>query len=192
MHVDYVRKIIFFHNPKTAGRSTIAMLGLAEDKHFKLTHFEPAEARRCIFQDGWDEFLSFSFVRNPWDRMASLYEFHRSVEYGVFQHMNISHVLARTYDFEEWLRVNDAGVARSNYFGMPQSNWTAGVSRVYQFEDYTKAIDDLAAMTGTNPRSVHVNASRRQPYRDYYKSDKSIDIVARIDADTIEKYGYQF
>ncbi|WP_369928829.1 sulfotransferase family 2 domain-containing protein [Xanthomonas sp. NCPPB 2632] len=192
MHVDNASKTIFFHNPKTGGRSIIVGLGLPDDTRLKLIHFSPREARRCIFQDAWHEFFTYSFVRNPWERMVSLYEYHRSVQYGIFQKMNLSHTLARQYNFDEWIAINQAKIRQSNWFGMPQAHWMDGVTRVYRFEDFDAAFKDISERMNKKVTTPHINRSNRSSYQDYYRSTDSIDIVGTIDAHVIKEFGYQF
>jgi hypothetical protein len=194
MYVDNATKIIFFHNPKTAGRSIVVGLGFVEDVHHKLVHFDPKNARQCIFQDAWNNFFSFCFVRNPWDRLVSLYEYHRSVEYGIFQRMNESHQLARRYNFDEWvcINVNATKRKRSNWFGIPQTLWIDGITAVYKFEEYDEAFRSIAQRMGKNVATPHINRSSRSHYRDYYMKDDTIEVVANVDADIIRKFGYVF
>ncbi|GAB2575505.1 sulfotransferase family 2 domain-containing protein [Dyella jejuensis] len=194
MYVDNATKTLFFHNPKTAGRSIVVGLGFAEDTHHKLVHFDPVNARRCIFQDDWDRFFSFGFVRNPWDRLVSLYEYHRSVEYGVFQRMNDSHQMARRYDFDDWVCINMNATKRkrSNWFGTPQTFWIEGVTAAYKFEEYDQAFRDIALRMGKQMPAPYINKSSRSHYRNYYLKDATIEIVANMDAHVISKFGYTF
>jgi len=192
MYILNAKRIIFFHNPKTAGRSTIVGLGFPEDNGLKLSHLTPDVARKCIFQESWKSYYSFSFVRNPWDRMVSLYEYHRSLEYGIFQRMNSSHALARSYTFDEWILINHKRLKRSNWFGVPQSDWTRGVSKVFRFEDYVSATQELLNILG-EPRSIeHLNKSVRRGYAEYYLREETVDIVRSIDIDTISTFDYRF
>lgn len=193
MHVDNASRCIFFHNPKTGGRSIITGLGLPDDTQLKLIHFSPQEARRCIFQDAWDEFFTFCFVRNPWDRMVSLYEYHRSVQYGIFQRMNSSHVLARQYNFDEWVAINQAKIKQSNWFGLPQAHWMSGVSKVYRFEEFTEAFEEIAARMKKNVKPPHANRSHRtSDYQAYYQRKETIETIRTIDAYVIKQFHYAF
>jgi hypothetical protein len=194
MHISQSKKFVFVHNPKTAGLSTLKALGFSDNPPSSaLYHIRPAEARERIFQLTWSDYFSFAFVRNPWDRMVSLYEYHRSIEYGLFTQFNLSHHLARTYAFEEWLAINESGQRRSNWYGVPQSEWTDGVSKVYAFEQYEEAMSEiLERVKLPESKRCHVNKSIRGPYAGYYKDRKSIDIVAKLDKVTIQRFGYAF
>jgi hypothetical protein len=192
MYVDHASRIIYFHNPKTGGISVIDALSFEQDSYYKLNHLLPSEAKRCIFQGSWSEYYKFSFVRNPWDRLVSLYEYHRSVRYAIFEKMNNSHVIARSYSFEDWLDVNLSGLRRSNHFGVPQSKWHDGVDEVFKFEDFEQSISKIASKMGKTPKSSHMNSSARLPYREYYTRRASIEAVKRLDAEVIERYGYTF
>lgn len=198
MNVHYQTRSVFFHNPKTGGRSVAKVLGLEDDKHLKLIHFEPEEARKFIFQESWGDYFKFSFVRNPWDRLVSLYEFQRSVDYGLFQNQNFSHNLARSYEFDDWVQYNyfhhKRQIRRSNWFGIPQSTWTVSVDEVYKFENFSDALAAICKRLGVTPSFPHENRSRRinEDYRHYYKRDETIESVADIDRETIQRFAYCF
>ncbi len=70
--------IIFVHIPRCGGTSIRS--ALAAPEHFKTaiptaakSHDTAAQAREIIGQDAWDRAWTFTVVRNPWDRLISLY-----------------------------------------------------------------------------------------------------------------------
>jgi len=65
--VDDKRQIIFLHVEKTGGTSiTRAVWGQHEIKHQSVD-----QARQSITQHKWNNYLRFSIIRNPWDRLVS-------------------------------------------------------------------------------------------------------------------------
>lgn len=192
MYVNQSRKMIYFHNPKTGGRSAIETLGFEEETHVKFIHMTAVDAKRRIFQETWSSYHSLAFVRNPWDRMVSLYAYHRSLDYGMFQGFNHSHQVARLYSFSEWLTINAKTSKKSNWFGVPQSVWTEDVTEVHRFEKMQGSLDEICNRFGLPVQSLHKNKSDRGDYQSYYSSQEEIDIVAEIDAETIKQFNYQF
>lgn len=77
MIVKTRRKFIFIHIPKTAGTSISVKI---KSKRYFGTSFKPhvhatlLEIKDLLGQK-FDSYYSFSFVRNPWERLHSLYYF---------------------------------------------------------------------------------------------------------------------
>ena len=71
--INHKKKFIFIHIPKTAGHSIDTMfldLGLVDEE---LWHFTSLEIIKKFDRKMWDEYFSFSIVRNPWSRFLSEY-----------------------------------------------------------------------------------------------------------------------
>ncbi|TWB09677.1 hypothetical protein FBZ89_14022 [Nitrospirillum amazonense] len=133
-----------------------------------------------------------SFVRNPWDRMVSLYTYHRSVEYGLFSKFNASHALARDYDFQEWLRISLSGTKRPNWFGIPQAEWVRDVTDVSMFEKYDMEMERICTKFSIPYARTARNASERRHYSEYYDRKDLIAAVGQIDAEIVNRFGYTF
>lgn len=74
--IDHKRKFIFIHIPRTGGTSIeVALHGKnwfethAPSKHLTV------HAAKKIYEEYWDSYFKFSFVRNPWDRMISMLKY---------------------------------------------------------------------------------------------------------------------
>lgn len=72
--IDHKHKCIFIHLSRTAGTAIeTAICGKnwwminPNTKHIR------ASRAKIIYKKYWDNYYKFSFVRNPWDRMISLY-----------------------------------------------------------------------------------------------------------------------
>lgn len=148
MFIDTPRRILFIHNPKTAGLAIARAIGFCEERPLGMMHLTSSVVRKALLQGAWDEFYSFCFVREPLARYYSLYHYQRSVGYGLLLGENESHRIARTYGFVEWLYFNIRGGARSNHFGIPQAHWYGGVTKVFRFEDMDTAIQQLSQDLG--------------------------------------------
>ena len=72
---NFDNQAIFIHIPKTAGTSLLRTLRVEPDQNF-LTHI-PAEAYARQHPDLWRSAFKFTFVRDPRDRLVSIFHFLR-------------------------------------------------------------------------------------------------------------------
>ncbi|QYK40135.1 MAG: sulfotransferase family 2 domain-containing protein [Paracoccaceae bacterium] len=194
---------LFIHVPKAAGQSLSARLGGVSRTlpgHAPLWWIDPAIRK--------DRF-AFGFVRNPWDRLVSLYAFQstktvkngESAEYQAF---------IRSIGFTRWLLEDrmfmpqDAAWMAPDLPPMQQRSqmwWVDGCDFVGNVEtldaDFAGIAPRLALrrgwreVLGLRPRMAHRNRSARAGYRDYYDAGTTA-FVARHFAPEIERFGYRF
>lgn len=84
MRISTDYKFIFFSNPKTGSESVRKLLNpysdvmdkRSDEKSPFTSHMPPKQVKSLFKEKGWDydSFYKFVFVRNPWDKMVSLYE----------------------------------------------------------------------------------------------------------------------
>ena len=188
MFIDTPRRILFIHNPKTAGLAIAKAIGLSESRPLGMAHLTSQVVRNAILQASWDEFYSFCFVREPVARYYSLYHYQRSVNYGLLLRENESHRIARTYNFVEWLYFNIKGGARSNHFGVPQSHWYRGVKKVFRFEDMASATDELTRDLGATFAVEMRNQGRYPPLDRNALPADAVEAICDIDHDCMTDY----
>lgn len=197
------KNFIFIHVPKSAGQSVTSRLGGPSrdiPAHAPLSFLQP--------QVRADRF-TFGFVRNPWDRMVSLYSFlctkrikaHESATYQ-------EHI--RQIGFEEWLFYDaffmhqDQAWRTEELAPMQQRSqmfWLEGCDFIGRVENLEDDFAAVAVKIDLRPRFLervglkkpipHRNRSRREKYQGYY-SDESRAFVERHFAPEIEKFGYTF
>jgi len=73
-NINYESNYIFIHIPKNAGTSVYKALGFANSTHAQ------AKQYRQMLGKNYDHFFSFCFVRNPFDRFISIYNYARLEE----------------------------------------------------------------------------------------------------------------
>ena len=188
MFIDHPKKLLFIHNPKTAGLAIARAIGFCQTRPLALSHLTASSVRNAILQGSWNEFYSFCFVREPLARYYSLYHYQRSVRYGIMLEQNASHRLARTYTFTEWLYYNLNGRAVSNHFGVPQSEWYAGVTKVFRIEDMAAAQAELARDIGLDLKLEERNAGRYPPLDRKSLPADAVDAINDIDHECIADY----
>ncbi len=122
----------------------------------------------------WDNYYSFAFVRNPWDRFVSV-------------SLNLL-----------GMSINEAITQRSQHWAMrPQVDYVNGldgrqtVTFIGRFENLYRDWSTVCDGLGIVDDLPHLNKSQSPDYRSYY-TDRTRDIVAQWYIKDIEMFGYQF
>ena len=153
------------------------------DERVGVKHATQSELRAKLGRELWDAYFSFTFVRNPWDRVLS-----------VWDHAMRDAPGRMPADFREWLR----GDEPLDHMGRPvfrrwADDWDDFdfVGRFERLEDdfagVLRALDATAA--AALPRIDHGSDGRHR--LDAYDAS-SRDLVATRCADEIERFGYRF
>jgi chondroitin 4-sulfotransferase 11 len=198
MPINHQLNCIFIHIPKVAGTSISRAFGfLPEGLHNlsgKITkeeentyglrgygwwhHIPLFEVKKLVDQEKFDNYFKFAFVRNPWDRLISMYFYQEQ-----------TNRLENRPSFSEWLLSKPKFRCQLDY--IIDENGKMGVDFVGRFESLEKDWTYIADRIGLNSRLIHVNVSRHQHYSIYYNNETK-RIVAEICRKDIEAFGYQF
>jgi hypothetical protein len=188
-------RCIFVHIPKCAGKSVGEALFGGFTGHFYLRQYEMLFSR-----EEFDRYFKFTFVRNPWDRTVSAFEFLKQGGLNQADREWAERHLARIDDFEqfcrEWLTPENANDA---LFFTPQhrflrlgSGFGPAVDFVGRVENLAEDFTHVAKRLGIDTSVPHLNrSSRRSDFRSYY-SPETRRIVESVYAEDIELFGYTF
>jgi hypothetical protein len=181
---------IFIHINKTGGTSIGQAIGLPGKRHLT--------ARQIIDvvgEQAWAQAYKFAFVRNPWDKVVSQYEFRVRTDQNRMGGHRIS--------FRDWIQRTIGGrpdaryIDRSHLF-LPQVEWLtdhAGrveIQRIGRFEQLARDFAGICQDLGIAPEVPHLNRTAgRTHYRDYY-DEETAELVARWYRADIERFGYAF
>lgn len=150
-------------------------------------HSGPEAVRRHFLERGWpfSEYRSFVTVRNPWARMVSFYEFLRQA---------VKHEVP---DFRAWLSVSvaDGAPTMGDYTIDRFVGDGAGglwVDRVLRLEDLQRELVPYLRSLGVPCSGVpKINETPHPSYVDYYDRP-SRELVHRVHAADIDRFGYAF
>jgi hypothetical protein len=181
---------IFIHINKTGGTSIGRAIGLPRKRHLTAKEIIDRVGERA-----WAQAYKFAFVRNPWDKVVSQYEFRVRT--------NKTRMGEHRIAFKDWvLRTlgehRDAQYVDRPRLFLPQVEWLkdhAGrveIQRIGRFEHLTRDFVEICDVLGIAPEIPHLNQStRRTHYRDYYDKETA-EVVARWYRADIERFGYAF
>jgi Sulfotransferase family len=138
----------------------------------------------------WQSYYSFGLVRNPWDRVVSIYRFIQETP-NSGRHAELAGLT-----FEQFLmrpRTLEAGQPRQNWDNLSDRTGERQlVTEIFRFEDIADAYSTIARRCGLDPTELpRLNATTRADYRQYY-TPKLADRVADLFEVDILRFGYRF
>ena len=214
-----MKNAVYIHNPRTAGRYTMARLGLEQliyprrVKKFQQSGavtFGHQDYARLVKKGRIDKdfdktAFKFVFCRNPFDRLLSHFLHVKRKHASVFDG-GVDHVkrygpqgrVVKNLSFKDFvLNFDRYNLPRPGYhppkrFFRPQCKCVAGVKLdfVGRFENLEGDIKKVARMLGLELMPAKkIGATIHKPYWEYY-TDEMIAAVQKIYADDFEFFGY--
>ncbi|MGN6555677.1 MAG: sulfotransferase family 2 domain-containing protein [Verrucomicrobiota bacterium] len=187
-------RCIFIHIPKCAGTSLRQSLALNAGGHRTIMGY-----RTMLPRTVFESCFKFTFVRNPWDRLASAFFFLKN------ENMESNHKWARKHladfdTFENFVRrwVTRETVWLNSHF-LPQFHFVTleDTRPAVDFIGYYENLaDDFSFIcerlkVRVNLREENQNPRRSRDFREYY-DDETRQIVADAYAEDIKLFGYTF
>lgn len=190
--INHKHKFVFIHIPKTAGTSI-------ESLFINNAHIKDVPGKHNMVSDIGSEFLkkyfTFTFVRNPWDRMVSYYNFRLKRSFDMYNHGD---------SFKEWIRFLCSDevqnikayqfnlAIKSQYEFLVSKSNEISVDFIGRFENFQEDFNTICDKIGMPQQKLpHKNATNHKHYTEYY-DDESREIVAEKYAKDIEYFNYEF
>ena len=172
--------LLFIHIPKNAGTWVRKMLPGSNGGHDHLSLFEI----RKHYPELVEKCLTFAIVRNPWERVVSMYNFHFNTNkmdikgWGVYGLNILKKHNVKTFDdfvrllFEHRDNIRGLGEIvweKQMYFITDDKNKVI-VDKVMYIENLNNEIENLFRENGINKNLLtkKINVSQSRPYRSYY------------------------
>ena len=211
--ISHQYKCIFVEVPKTGSTSVRRILGPAIKPHLSLSEIKrmmesywvirggrtdrimewlypmlPAERRKERGRQQFESYFKFGFVRNPWDRVVSLYERNEAAQMrqqmsfeefvGWIQYSSSTCVHSSPHRYQlDWF-VDADGKMLSNFIG--------------RFERLQEDWAMIAKKLGANEALPHTRANPRlRHYTEYYTAETKRIIEEKFKLD-VETFNYRF
>jgi len=201
--VSKKHKFIFIHIPKTGG-SSIAEPEYRSGQGALITHlgsedYVQAGHIRAVglkdrLQDNWNDYFKFAFVRNPWDRIVSLY--HYFLQDPEKQRTALGKEIAKLGSFREFCRQLD-NIDLDPHFD-PQISYLIDyegrflVDFIGRFESLEKDLNLICKKTDLpTVKLPHFRKSNHDSYHNCYDKE-SVGIIATKYRSDIEAFKYTF
>src|SRR6184192_2735913 len=211
--ICHQHKCIFVEVPKTGSTSVRAILGKAWKPHLNLWQIKnqmeaywtryggrknrllaslylllPEERRREIGRKQFETYFKFGFVRNPWDRVVSLYERAEAVQ--LRDKMTFE-------QFVDWIQYSSATCIYSaphryqlDWFVDHNGNVLADFIGKFELLEQDWAF--LAKKLGLNAALPHWRANPRERHYTEYYDARTREVIANRFRIDIERFGYNF
>lgn len=149
-------------------------------------HARPMDIRELIDSRRWQTYWKFCFVRNPFDRLVSLYFYQKHISRAA------RHPAATQLNFEQWLLSGGSGSARRsmNEFICDESAAPI-VDFVGRYETLEQDFETICNHLAIEAKLPHMNRSRHTHYSVYY-TDRARQEVERRFARDLEIFNYRF
>ena len=211
-------KCIFVHIPKTAGQSIehvfLNLLGLSweereplllkfnYDKNLgppRLAHLKAQEYLKYnyISQSMFDSYFKFSFVRNPWSRIVSFYNYRRYYQLFSFKHFVTKRLKNKISERDYWF-------IGPQYEFIMNHNGDIIVDYIGRFENLKNDFNVICNALGLKDVKLpHVNKAReasfmrkffrksKRHYSEYYDKETK-EIVENAYKKDIQIFNYSF
>ncbi len=226
MPINNGKKLIFVHIPKTAGTSIEQYMDIHTpgDKANMMTlsgewmnglvkHFRAQDIRAILSPEIYDTFETFTVVRNPWDRIASLYHYGKQVITPAMKSLGLKDFLV-FYTFELFLHLiqttpNFPGVKPQTEYILDEDGKTILVKKIFKYENLNspnqnvksflarKMGKDIAKFPHANKllhnKNLNTDISKYQnfKYQNLY-SPETAKIVQNMFSEEIRLFDYEF
>jgi len=205
---------IFFHIPKAAGTSIIISLFnklnknvLINDSNKDLVaflknkgntwpnHANCGQLMEFLGTTLYRNYFKFCFVRNPWDRLVSMYHYTVQKEKEKYankeeQLPDYSTNILEAGSFDQWIKSGNIGTAQFDIISNNADELL--VDYVGRSEIIQSDFSYVCSLIGIeNIQLAKANTSKHKDYRDYYTKE-TVDIVAKKHQKDIKYFGYDF
>ena len=160
------------------------------------SHLPAQEMRRILGEELWENVFTFTFVRNPWDRMVSL--FHYRKEVGSIPKGISFRDYVLQFNTPRYLLKGHAYSSPVYYYGLLEyivdSDNNVIVDFIGRYENRTEDLRTIAnriscpeldniCLQNTNKSNTH--------YSEYYDDDTK-DVISRVFEKDIDMFEYSF
>ena len=203
-------KFLFIHIPKTGGNSIQkSLVDYSEDeivvklpvqdginrfaissKYDVKKHSTLLEYKNKIDADLYSQIYKFSVIRNPWDRVVSLY-FH---SYRTWNKKKFTQTIKDAHKMRDFIRLEKPAQGLAGYFkqGIDSSPLDQDIDFLIHFENIDEDFKTVCEKLNIPYRQLStLNQSKRSEYTNYY-DNSSRKLVEKLYADEIDfgKYTY--
>jgi hypothetical protein len=134
-------------------------------------HATASEYKAHLGALAYEEYFTFSFVRNPFDWLVSLYEYVRQAPHDPY------HALILEMSFAQFITWR-CGEALKRQCDFVREDGKIIVDFIGRFENLNVDVATAFSRAGVRGEIKHLNSSRRRPYPEYYDTTTRRQVVS--------------
>lgn len=200
--INKKHKCVFVQVPKTASTSIRMLVGHPRHPHLNIQQLKMQFVQRTLrdmaassdkapeaAEKEFDAYFKFGFVRNPWDRVVSLYERKEGIQ--LRERMSFD-------EFVRWIKFSSdtcihPALHRNQLDWFKDEKGRVIVDYIGRFENLEQDWLHISSKTGLPKVLPHQkrNGIDRKNYRSYY-DQAAQQIIGETFGEDIEYFGYQF
>ena len=205
MRISHKHKFVYIAIPKTGSTSVRSALNdytditSVGDRNSPYLHHVTADVLKKHFDEkkwNWDDYFKFTFVRNPWEREVSNYEYKRKSKYmwEKYKHGSKQHYQECCRLFERYptfkSSVMDTGFSYDRFYMDDNDNDL--LDFVGKCEDMQINLDFICDKLQI-PKIIleHKNKSKHKHYSEYY-DEESKKHIENLHSNAIKRFKYEF
>jgi hypothetical protein len=182
--INHQRKLLFIHIARTGGTSIETALAGQDWWAIQPTtkHLSAKQARDYYGEEIWNSYTKFSVIRNPWDRIVSMWA-------TGWWHKDNSHQDVSLFDFIRSLKPHDH--ERYNTL-LYNEILNEDLDFILSFERLQVEFDAMLRAIGEQTIFLpHCQSRIRKPYRELF-DEMTKKLVFEMFRDDIERFGFSF
>lgn len=187
MNIDTQLNFIRIHIPKTAGTSLQKLFGTPSNSNVMGLHSTIYECKQYCEDHNisFDDIYKFTVVRNPWDRMVSLYKYKKSrAVIKIPSHMTFTQFVTEYTNFKKHPMARPQVV----YTDIDGHNVMDCVAK---FESLKQDLQHICSRIKVHGELIHTNKTKHKHYTEYYNK-QTIKIIQDAYSLDIERFNYTF
>lgn len=181
--VSEKEKIIYIRIGKVAGSSIHRYL---LEKEVPDLMFPPNKNWKETFKR--EDYFVFTFVRNPWDRMVSIWNYHKAYlpSFKEFIRSDFK------YNINIGKRKGKQKQSIYNHSQQMVDYFFTDLDYVGRFENLEDDWKYVAGIIGVSQELQHINKGGEKLHYTKYYDDSDVEIVRKLFKDDIETFNYKF
>jgi chondroitin 4-sulfotransferase 11 len=199
VYVTGEKNITFLHIPKTAGTSMIEWLITNKGKS-QHDEWDTHPLLSTIHEHRTPNF-TFTVVRNPWDRIVSMYFYMRKIAFNPGRKqsskwLKLNKITQENFPtFQDWLyNINNSIIPNDFWFlgSTCQTTWIdRPVDLIIRYENLEKEFVKIQEVYNTRYPLPHLYKSLHNNYKEYY-TDETKHFVEKTFEEDIDTWKYTF
>ncbi len=188
-------KCIFIHIPKTAGTSILTALSKnrINRDHASYEIFLRADPKK------FHEYYKFSFVRNPWDRIVSTYEYliqggnkNEDIYFQILFKSKYDTFNKFVLDYLDKDSIHEHGMFKPQYLYIYNHKMECQVDYIGKFENLDRSFMEISKSLNLPYELPKINQSKRREYKDYFRNEDVKNKINQLYKKDIEYFKYSF